>query len=342
MNPETLTGTAFWLPLACASVVAIAVALYVILDGFDLGIGILFPFFPREADRDRMMNSVAPFWDGNETWLVLGGNGLFVAFPIAYAIVMPALYVPLIAMLLALVFRGVAFEFRWVAKPHHRKWDIAFAAGSTAAAFCQGLMLGGLIDGLRVENRQFAGGAFDWLSSFSLICGMGLVVGYALIGACWLFMKTTDDLERKARAMAQPLLIGLVMFVVLVSIWTPLEFQRIADRWFSMPNLIYLSPLPVLTALLVVVCWRGIRSGHPTASFYSAVAVFVLAFVGLAISSYPYLVPWSITLWDAAAAPASQKFIFIGVAILLPFILGYTVFSYYTFRGRLREGEGYH
>jgi cytochrome bd ubiquinol oxidase subunit II len=342
MNPEALTGTAFWLPLLCAGVVAIAVSLYVILDGFDLGIGILFPFFPQEADRDRMMNSVAPFWDGNETWLVLGGNGLFVAFPTAYAIVMPAMYVPLIAMLLALVFRGVAFEFRWVAKPHHRKWDVAFAAGSTIAAFCQGLMLGGLIDGLRVANRQFAGGPFDWLTPFSLICAMGLVVGYALIGACWLVMKTTHDLERKARAMAQPLLIGLVAFVVVVSVWTPLEYQRIADRWFSMPNLLYLSPLPILSALLVVICWRGIRSGHATASFYSAVAVFVFAFVGLAISSYPYLVPWSVTLWDAAASPESQTFIFIGIAILLPFIIGYTVFSYYTFRGRLREGEGYH
>ena len=342
MNPETLTGTAFWLPLLCAGVVAIGIALYVILDGFDLGIGILFPFFAREADRDRMMNSVAPFWDGNETWLVLGGNGLFVAFPTAYAIVMPAMYVPLIAMLLALVFRGVAFEFRWVAKPHHRKWDIAFAAGSTVAAFCQGLMLGGLIDGLHVENRQFAGGPFDWLTPFSLICGMGLVVGYALIGACWLFMKTTHELERKARAMAQPLLIGLVLFVAIVSVWTPFEYQRIADRWFSMPNLLYLSPLPILTGLLVVVCWRGMRSGRARASFYSAVAVFVFAFVGLAISAYPYLVPWSITLWDAAASPESQKFIFVGIAILLPFIIGYTVFSYYTFRGRLREGEGYH
>jgi cytochrome bd ubiquinol oxidase subunit II len=342
MTPESLTGVAFWLPLACAAVVAIAVALYVILDGFDLGIGILFPFFPRETDRDRMMNSVAPFWDGNETWLVLGGNGLFVAFPTAYAIVMPAMYVPLIAMLLALVFRGVAFEFRWVAKPHHRKWDIAFAAGSTVAAFCQGLMLGGLIHGLRVENRQFAGGPLDFLTPFSLICGMGLVVGYALIGACWLVMKTTDDLERKARAMAQPLLVGLVTFVGLVSLWTPLADPRIAERWFSMPNFIYLAPLPILTALLVIVCWRGMRSGNETASFYSAVAVFVLAFVGLAISSYPYLAPWSLTLWEAAAAPAAQKFIFVGIAILLPFILGYTVFSYYTFRGRLREGEGYH
>src|SRR5262249_28162036 len=232
MSGIEMTGAAFWLPFACAAVVVLAVALYVVLDGFDLGIGILFPFFPREADRDRMMNSIAPFWDGNETWLVLGGNGLFVAFPLAYAIIMPALYVPLITMLLALVFRGVAFEFRWVAKPYHRKWDIAFAAGSAVAALCQGLMLGGLIDGLRVEHRQFAGGAFDWLTPFSLICGMGLVVGYALIGACWLAMKTTHDLERKARAMAQPLLIALVLFVVAVSIWTPLEYHRIAERWF--------------------------------------------------------------------------------------------------------------
>ncbi len=342
MTPDTLTGTAFWLPLISAGIVAIAVAMYVVLDGFDLGIGILFPFFPKEADRDRMMNSVAPFWDGNETWLVLGGNGLFVAFPLAYAIVMPALYVPLIAMLLALVFRGVAFEFRWVAKPHHRKWDIAFAAGSTVAALCQGLMLGGLIDGLRVAQGEFAGGPFDWLTPFSVMCGLGLVVGYALIGACWIVMKTTHDLERKARAFAQPLLIALAAFILLVSVWTPLEYQRVADRWFSMPNLLYLSPLPILTAALVVICWRGVRGTHTTAAFYSAVAVFVLAFVGLAISSYPYLVPWELTLWDTAASPESQKFILIGTAILLPFIIGYTVFVYYTFRGKLREGEGYH
>jgi cytochrome d ubiquinol oxidase subunit II len=342
MTPDTLTGMAFWLPLIAASIVAIAVAMYVVLDGFDLGIGILFPFFPKEADRDRMMNSVAPFWDGNETWLILGGNGLFVAFPLAYAIVMPALYVPLIAMLLALVFRGVAFEFRWVAKPHHRKWDIAFAAGSAVAALCQGLMLGGLIDGLRVEEGQFAGGPFDWLTPFSVMCGLGLVAGYALIGACWIVMKTTGDLERKARAFARPLLIALAAFILLVSVWTPLEYQRVADRWFTMPNLLYLSPLPILTAVLVAVCWRGVRGGHAASAFYSAVAVFVLAFVGLAISSYPYLVPWELTLWDTAGSPESQKFILIGTGILLPFIIGYTVFVYYTFRGKLREGEGYH
>jgi cytochrome d ubiquinol oxidase subunit II len=341
-NPAELTDAAYWLPLIAALVVAVAVAMYVVLDGFDLGVGILFPFVPREDERDQMMNSVAPFWDGNETWLILGGNGLFVAFPLAYAIIMPALYVPLIAMLLALVFRGVAFEFRWVAKPRHRKWDISFAAGSIAAAFTQGLMLGGLLDGIRIENGQFAGGTFDWLSPFTIMCGLGLVVGYALLGACWLAMKTAGDIEQKARRFARPLLIGLLAFIVLVSIWTPLEFERIAQRWFSWPNIAYLSPVPLVTAILAYTCWRGIAGDRPSLGFYSAVGLFIIAFIGLAISTLPYLVPPTITLWQAAAPPASQIFLLVGTAILLPFILGYTVFVYYTFRGKVRPGEGYH
>jgi cytochrome d ubiquinol oxidase subunit II len=342
MSGIELSGAAFWLPFACAVVAVLAVALYVVLDGFDLGIGILFPFFPREADRDRMMNSVAPFWDGNETWLVLGGNSLFVAFPLAYAIIMPALYVPLITMLLALVFRGVAFEFRWVAKPHHRKWDIAFAAGSTVAALMQGAMLGGLLHGINVANRQFAGGPFDWLTPFSAMCGVGLLIGYALLGACWLVMKTTGNLEQQARRFAAPLLAGLVALIALVSVWTPLEHPFVARRWFTWPNFLYLSPVPLITAVLVVMCWQGMRSRHPTQAFYSAVSLFVMSFVGLIISMYPYLVPTSITLWQAAASPESQTFLFVGTCILIPFILGYTVFVYYTFRGKLREGEGYH
>ena len=337
-----MSGASFWLPFACAAVVVLAVALYVVLDGFDLGIGILFPFFPSEPDRDRMMNSVAPFWDGNETWLVLGGNGLFVAFPLAYAIIMPALYVPLIAMLLALVFRGVAFEFRWVAKPHHLKWDIAFAAGSAVATFMQGLMLGGLLHGIRVEGRQFAGGPFDFLTPFSVMCGIGLLVGYALLGACWLAMKTTGDLERRARKFASPLLAGLVALILLVSLWTPYEHPFIAQRWFTWPNLLYLSPVPLITAALILMCWRGLRSDHPTQAFYSAVFLFVVSFIGLIISMYPFLVPTTITLWEAAASAKSQTFILIGTGVLVPFIIGYTVFVYYTFRGKLREGEGYH
>ncbi|MDB6091753.1 MAG: cytochrome ubiquinol oxidase subunit [Gammaproteobacteria bacterium] len=332
----------YWLPVISAGVIGFAVAMYVILDGFDLGVGILFPYFPQEAQRDQMMNSVAPFWDGNETWLVLGGTGLLVAFPFAYAVIMPALYVPLIVMLLALVFRGVAFEFRWVAKPHHRKWDIAFAAGSTVAAFCQGLMLGGLIRGIRVEGDHFAGGTFDWLSPFGLMCGVGLVVGYALLGACWLVMKTAGGVEQKARRYARPLLLVLLAFIALVSIWTPLEFERIAARWFSFPDILYLAPVPLLTVFLAFSCWRGLAGRHPTVAFYSAVGLFVLAFIGLVISTLPYLVPPTLTLWQAAAAPESQSFILVGMVVLVPIILGYTVFVYHTFRGKVRPGEGYH
>lgn len=342
MIPTELSGAAFWLPVICAAVIALAVAMYVILDGFDLGVGILFPFFQREESRDQMMNSVAPFWDGNETWLILGGNGLFVAFPLAFAIIMPAVYVPIITMLLALVFRGVAFEFRWVAKPHHRKWDIAFAGGSIVAAFAQGLVLGGLLEGIPVADGRFAGGTFNWVTPFSVMCGFGLVVGYALIGACWLIMKTDGGVEQKARRFARPLLIGVLAFILLVSIWTPLQFEFIADRWFSWPNIAWLSPVPIATAALAVACWRGISGPHPSLAFYGAVGLFIISFIGLAISTLPYLVPFTLTLWQAAAAVESQIFLVIGTVILLPFILGYTVFVYYTFRGKVRQGEGYH
>jgi len=332
----------FWLPLVSTGVVGLAVAMYVIMDGFDLGVGILFPYFPEEIERDQMMNSVAPFWDGNETWLVLGGVWLLVAFPLAYSIITPALYVPLIAMLLALVFRGVAFEFRWVAKPHHRKWDIAFAAGSTVAAFAQGTMVGGILNGFHVEHGQFAGGPLDWLSPFSIMCGFGLVVGYALIGACWLVMKTAGGVEKSARRYAKPLLIALVAFIVLISIWTPLQFERVAERWFSGWHMAYLSPVPLITAALAISCWRGLNGRHPTMAFNAAVGLFVISFVGLAISTLPYLAPPSITLWDAAASPKSQTFMLVGTTVLIPFVLGYTFFVYHTFRGKVRPGEGYH
>ncbi len=342
MNPSGLAGAAYWLPVIMAAVIGVAVAMYVVMDGFDLGVGILFPFFPQESQRDQMMNSVAPFWDGNETWLVLGGTGLFVGFPLAYSIIAPALYVPLFTMLLALVLRGVAFEFRWIAKPHHEKWDVAFAAGSTIAAFSQGVMVGGLLTGIKVAQGQFSGSAFDWLTPFSLMCGVGLVVGYALLGACWTTMKTAGGVEQSARRYARPLLLALLAFIVLVSIWTPLQFDRIAQRWFSWPSFLYLSPVPLLTAVLAVTCWRGLAGKHPTAAFNSAVGLFVISFVGLALSTLPYLVPASVTIWDAAAAPHSQGFILAGIAVLLPVIFGYTVFVYHTFRGKVRPGEGYH
>ena len=329
-------------PVVWALVIGTAVALYVILDGFDLGIGILFPLFRDEEHRDQMMNSVAPFWDGNETWLVLGGGGLWVAFPKAYAVIMPALYLPVIVMLLALVFRGVAFEFRWVAKPRHRKWDVAFAAGSTIAAFCQGLILGGIVQGINVVNGEFAGGSFDWLTPFSVLCGVSLVVGYALIGATWLEMKTLGAVAERARAYAAPLLVALLACIIAVSVWTPLAIPRIAERWFVWPNFAYLVPIPIATLALAWGCWHGIKTARHALPFFCAVGLFLLSYLGLVISNAPYLVPPSLTVWNAAAAPASQVFMLIGTVLMLPVILGYTVFVYWVFRGKVKPGEGYH
>lgn len=337
-----MTGLEYTMPVIWALLIGTAIALYIVLDGFDLGLGILFPYFRSETDRDQMMNSVAPFWDGNETWLILGGAGLWVAFPRAYAVVLPALYLPVILMLLALIFRGVAFEFRWVAKPHHRKWDIAFAAGSTVAALSQGIVLGGLIQGVTVVDGQFAGGAFDWLTPFTLMCGLGVVAGYALLGSTWLMMKTEGPVELRARGMA-PALLGLLMFfVAAVSIWTPLAVERIAERWFTLPNLFYLMPVPLATALLAWSCWRGTVRGSSIQPFLSAVGIFLLAYAGLVISNAPWLVPPTLTIWDTAAYVGSQVFMLIGTTLLLPMVLGYTVFVFWVFRGKLKPGEGYH
>jgi cytochrome d ubiquinol oxidase subunit II len=337
-----MEDTSYWLPLIWTGILAIAVALYVVLDGFDLGIAILFPVNPEEHKRDVMMNSVAPFWDGNETWLVLGGGGLFVAFPKAYGLIMPAVYLPLIVMLLALVFRGVAFEFRWVSKPNHQFWDLAFTWGSIVAAFTQGIVLGTILQGIPVENGAYAGGTFDWLTPFALFIGAATVAGYALLGATWLMMKTEGEVATVAREHAKTLLLVVLGAMVIVSLWTPLAIDRIFERWFSLPNFFYLLPIPLLTAGAAWVCWRGLHDGSDTSPFLASVAIFLLGFVGLAISSVPYMVPPSLTIWDAAAHPSSQMFMLVGTAVMLPVILGYTVFVYYTFRGKMRHGEGYH
>jgi cytochrome bd ubiquinol oxidase subunit II len=329
------------LPLIWAAVIGVAVAFYVILDGFDLGIGILCPFARDDAERDRMIASITPFWDGNETWLVLGGGGLLVAFPRAYSIIMPAFYLPIMVMLLALVFRGVTFEFRAIA---HRKpfWNAVFAAGSTIAGFCQGVVLGGLVQGVKIENGAFAGGPFDWATPFGLLCGLGVVAGYALLGASWLMLKTDGDTARRAAMKAKLLLAAVLLFMAAVSLYTPLAFPRIAQRWFTMPNLIYLAPVPILTALIALAQYRWIEKGHELAAFLSSVALFLLGYLGLVISTFPYIVPPQLTIWDAAAAPSSQMFMLIGTLILLPFVLGYTVLTYWLFRGKVREGAAYH
>ena len=330
-----------WLPWIWAALIGVAVAFYVILDGFDLGIGILFPFAKNDAERDRMLASIAPFWDGNETWLVLGGAGLLVAFPRAYSIIMPAFYLPLIIMLLALVFRGVTFEFRAIAQ-HKPFWNVVFAAGSTLAGFCQGLVLGGLVQGVKIENGAYAGGPFDWATPFGLLCGLGVVAGYALLGACWLMLKTDGDMAARAAAKAKVLLVAVLVFMAAVSLYTPLTIPRIAQRWFTMPNLLYLAPVPIVTALVAFAQWRWIEARRDVAPFLASIALFLLGYLGLVISTFPYIVPPTLTIRDAAAAPSSQLFMLIGTLILLPMILGYTALTYWLFRGKVREGAAYH
>ncbi len=331
----------WYLPVIWAALIGTAVAMYVILDGFDLGIGILFPLAKSTSERDQMMRSIAPFWDGNETWLVLGGGGLWVAFPTAYAVIMPAFYLPVIVMLLALVFRGVAFEFRLVSRSKVW-WDIAFVAGSTLAAFSQGLILGALVQGVTVQNGAFAGGHFDWATPFALTCGLALIAGYALLGATWLVMKTEGAVAERARGQAKICLLLVLAFMGAVSLWTPLSIPRIADRWFSLPNFFFLWPVPLITALLAVGLWRWIEARRDVLPFVASIGLFLLGYLGLVISSYPYLVPPSLTVWQTAAAPASQIFMLIGTIFLLPIILGYVIFIYWLFRGKVREGESYH
>jgi len=332
----------WYLPVIWAVVIGFVVAMYVILDGFDLGIGILFPFAKSMDERDQMMNSVAPYWDGNETWLVLGGAGMMVAFPHAYATILPALYVPVIIMLLALVFRGVAFEFRWLGVASKKHWSFAFAAGSMLAAFCQGLILGGLIQGIKVEDGAFAGGTFDWATPFAAFCGLGVATGYGLLGATWLVMKTEGSVATRARAQAKALLLAVLAFMAVVSLWTPLAFDRIATRWFSIPNIFFLWWIPVVTALVSFAGWRSLERGRAVVPFIMAIALFLLGYLGLVVSTFPYLVPPSLTVWQAASAPATEIFMLLSTLIMLPIIVGYVIFVYWTFRGKLRLGEGYH
>jgi cytochrome bd ubiquinol oxidase subunit II len=329
-------------PFIWAGLIAFAVLAYVILDGFDLGIGILFPFFKGEKERDVMMNSVAPVWDGNETWLVLGGGGLFAVFPLAYAIIMPALYAPIIIMLLALVFRGVAFEFRWKTKRAQYVWDIAFAGGSLVATFAQGVALGALVQGIPVEGRAYAGGWWDWLTPFSLMTGVALVVGYALLGACWLIYKTEGALQDKAFAAAKLTGAGTLGLIAIVSLWTPFLNPAFMERWLTFPQIIYTSPVPLMVLVSAWMLFTGISKRRDLQPFLAALALFVISYIGLGISFYPYMVPRSVTIWDAAGPDESLKFLLVGTVVLVPLILAYTAWSYWVFRGKVTEEGGYH
>ena len=331
-----------WIPLVWAGVLCLGLMLYVILDGFDLGIGILFPWGRTDQERDLMMNSIAPHWDGNETWLVLAGGGLFAAFPKAYGLLMTALYIPILFMLFALVFRGVAFEFRFKAERSRGVWDVAFNLGSVLAAFFQGAVLGAFIQGIEVTGDRFTGNVMDWLTPFSLMTGFALVCGYALLGACWLALKTEGDLQRWAFEAGQVLMFVVLAWIAMVSIATPLMSAEVARRWFSLPNLFWLLPIPLLTATVGWMLWRVLRRHATRAPFVLTIILFGLGAFGLAVSLWPYTVPRAFTLWETAAPPASQGFLLIGAVALLPLILGYTAYNYWVFRGKVRPGAGYH
>jgi cytochrome d ubiquinol oxidase subunit II len=335
--------TAIDLPIIWAFIIAFAVFVYVVMDGFDLGLGILYPLFPNKTDRDVIMNSVAPVWDGNETWLVLGGGGLMAAFPLAYAVLMPALYTPIIAMLLGLIFRGVAFEFRWrTTRSERNRWDLAFAGGSMVATLAQGIALGAILQGVHVEGRHYAGGWWDWLTPFSILTGLALVVGYALLGATWLIMKTEGGLRDKAYRLAWPLLFAMLGAIGAVSIATPFLHIQYTQRWFSWPNIILTAPVPIAVAAVAALLLRALVNKWDYQPFFLSLALFALSYAGLGISTYPYIVPQSITIWQAASPPSSQRFMLVGIAVLIPLILGYTSWAYWVFRGKVRAGAGYH
>jgi cytochrome d ubiquinol oxidase subunit II len=325
-----------------AFIIAFAVFVYVVMDGFDLGLGMLFPLFPKKADRDVMMNSVAPVWDGNETWLVLGGGGLFAAFPLAYAVLMPALYTPVIAMLIGLIFRGVAFEFRWRTTRERNLWDIAFFGGSLLAAIAQGIALGALLQGVHVEARHYAGGWWDWLTPFSILTGISVVIGYCLLGATWLVMKTEGELRDEAYRLARWLLFAMLAAIVAVSLATPFLSIQYAARWFDWPNIILTAPVPIAVAAVTVLLLRSLAARHDYRPFFLSLALFALSFAGLGISIYPWIVPQSIDIWQAAAPESSQMLMLVGVAIMIPLILGYTAWAYWVFRGKVRPESGYH
>jgi cytochrome d ubiquinol oxidase subunit II len=323
-------------------ILGLGVFFYVLLDGFDLGVGILYGFAPDTESRNLVMNSIAPIWDGNETWLVLGGLALLAAFPLAFAIIIPAVYFPILVMLLALIFRGVAFEFRYRDAHHMTGWDHAFCYGSGIATFAQGMVLGAFIQGFETDGRHFTGSSWDFLTPFSVFCGVALVFGYGLLGAGWLVLKTEGTLQNWAREHGRWCFAGVVLAVGIVSIWTPIMDRDIAARWFSWPNIAFLSPVPIITLALAIWEWRSLNNDSEAAPFAIAILLFLMSYIGIAISLWPMIVPHRYTLWEAASPPSTQAFLLVGTLVLLPVILMYTGWSYWVFRGKVRSDVGYH
>jgi len=331
------------LSLIWGVIIAFGVMMYVIMDGFDLGLGILFPMISDAQERDVMMNTVAPVWDGNETWLVLGGAALYGAFPLAYGVILEALYLPLIVMLAGLIFRGVAFEFRFKAPAEKRHlWDWAFIGGSLLATFSQGVVIGAYVAGIPVVDRQFAGGGLDWLAPFPLVCGVGLVVAYALLGSTWLLVKTEGMLESRMRHYSRPLAWLLLAMVLVIGAWTLQLHPELATRWFNHAHLTVFAGLVVLAALALSGLLRSLRQRHTHWPFVFTLGLMFLGYIGLALSIWPNIIPPSVSLWAAASPATSQLFALIGALFILPVILMYTFWNYYVFRGKVRIGDGYH
>jgi cytochrome d oxidase, subunit II (cydB) len=324
-----------------AFIIAFAVFAYVVMDGFDLGIGILFPTLKVGQGRNRAMNSIAPVWDGNETWLVLGGGGLMAAFPLAYAVILPATYPLIIAMLLGLVFRGVAFEFRWRDPGHRALWDLSFFGGSVIAALAQGMILGALLQGIDVTGRSYDGSWWDWLTPYTLLTGIGVVAGYALLGACWMIWKLEGDVQEHAYRLAFRAALATLLLMGAVSAYNLLLLPDYRERWLEMPNILFASQVPLLTAIVTGAFFYSLKARRQLMPFLLALALFLLGMAGLGVTIWPYVVPDQITIWDAAAPESSQIFMLVGVALTLPLILAYTAWAYWVFRGKVGH-EGYH
>lgn len=331
------------LPVLWFGVIGFGVLMYVLLDGFVLGLGILAPFAEDSDQLDHMMNTAAPIWDGNETWLVLGGAGLMAAFPKAYALVLSTLYLPVLGLLIGLIFRGVAFEFRFNATRGKAYWGAAFALGSMVAAFSQGVILGALVEGLPLDGGKYLHGALAWFSPFSMMTGVAVVFGYALLGSCWLILKTEGDLQRVARSLTRPLVLVVIAFMGLVSASLPFLDSQVMARWFESGNFWWLAPVPLLALANAFALWRAVmRKDHDAAPFVLTLTFFALGFIGLVLGIWPNIVPPSLSIWDAASPPSSQIFVGVGLIVLLPVILGYTYWSYRVFRGKVSPDDGYH
>ena len=332
------------LPLVWMLIIGFSVMMYVIMDGFDLGIGILFLFIKDREHRDTMVNTVAPVWDGNETWLVLGGAGLMAAFPAAYAILLSAFYIPLLLMLTGLIWRGVSFEFRFKANEEHKPfWDKAFMAGSVVAAFFQGVVLGAFINGVNIaQDANAVENVMSWLTPFSVFTGFGVVIGYSLLGSTWLILKTEGKLQRTMIRITRPITFSVLVLLAIVSLWTPLTHPAIASRWFSLPNLWFFLPVPILVLASTYFIVQTLKDDPKTGPFIWSLVLMFLGYSGFAISVWPNIVPPNISIWSAAAPPQSQGFTLVGALVIIPLILGYSVWAYYVFRGKVRPGDAYH